>query len=90
LLILEAVDLRTLCTARLVSRHFCRAASTQVQTLRLSAEYLCSHPETTFTHFPNLKQVAIEDLDEGDFTALSGHAVCEAITDVSLFQDTDP
>jgi hypothetical protein len=50
----------------------------------LPADYLCHRPETNFNQFPNLKRITIRDLDEDQFPLLSGLAICDQITDVSL------
>jgi hypothetical protein len=82
--VLGSLDMRTLCTARLVCKTLSSAASRWVHSIRVSAEYLREHPDTNFGHFPCLAQVAIAGILIEDLPLLALPAVANAVTDVDI------
>jgi hypothetical protein len=82
--VLGSLDMRTLCTARLICKTLSTAASRWVHTIRVSAEYLREHPDTSFSHFPCLAQVAIAGVLIEDLPLLASPAVAHAVTDVEI------
>jgi hypothetical protein len=85
-LILSFLDVRTLCTARLVCRPFRQAASYELRSLKLSAEYLRSHPDVNFGNLPNVDRVAVSrvDCEAGDLDMLGHHVICDEITHLKV------
>ncbi len=84
-LIVGALDMGTLCTARLVCKALCTEASRLLDSLHMHAEYLREHPETTFIRFPKLSRVALEGIDEEDYTMLSALSFRDSITEMKIF-----
>jgi hypothetical protein len=83
-MILGSLDVRTLCTARLVCKTLSSAASRCVRSIRVSAQYLRENPGTNFNSFPCLTQVAIPDVLLEDLPVLAQPAISHAVTDVNL------
>ncbi len=83
---ISSLDVRTLCTARLVCRPFRQAASSHLTSLTLSAGYLRSHPDISFGNLPNVNRVTIShvDCEAGDLQMLGHHNICNAVTDMKL------
>jgi hypothetical protein len=85
-MILGFLDVRTLCTARLVCTRFRVAASRLIHSIKLSAPDLRTRPDTNFNSFPKLQRVFIrgELPEDCDLLALPG--ICDAVTHVEVFQ----
>jgi hypothetical protein len=82
--VLGSLDVRTLCTTRLVCKTLSTAASRCVRSIRVSPEYLRDHPDTTFDSFPCLDQVAITGILAEDLPLLAQPAISHAVTDVEF------
>jgi hypothetical protein len=86
-IVLGGLNVRTLCTARLVCSTFCNASSSFLQAVKLSVKDL-RDPDTTLTNFPNLTQVTIGDpdepLEEADFSLLVDRGVCGLVTHICI------
>ncbi len=94
--IVGSLDVRTLCTARLVCRSFSQLASGLLHTLKLPAKdlperrsflpRLLSSPAVGFSHFPKARRVTISGVkpDNGDFQRLTHPNVRAAVTDLEV------
>jgi hypothetical protein len=82
--ILGFLDVRRLCTARLVSTAFCCAASRCLHQLKLLPKNLHNSPLISFDSFPKLTQVALENVRGDDLPLLSPPPLRDAITHLSL------
>jgi hypothetical protein len=80
--ILGTLDVRTLCTARLVCTRFSVAASRFICSITLSAKDLRSRPNTNLDSFPKLSQVT--DVAERDYGVVAHPLVRDAATEVLL------
>jgi hypothetical protein len=88
--IISSLDVRMLCTARLVCRPFRQTASSPLgaglTSLTLSAGYLRSHLDVNFGNLPNVKRVTIShvDCEAGNLEMLGHHNICNAVTDLKV------
>jgi hypothetical protein len=84
--ILGFLDVRALCTARLVCIRFFTAASRFLHTLELSADRLCTGPRPDFRNFPRLCRVMIPcfDLAKHDLSLLVRSGVSDEVTHLGL------
>jgi hypothetical protein len=87
--ILGTLDVRHLCTARLVCTRFHVAASQFIHSITLSANHLRRHPETNLNSFPKLTRVMVvsDGKRKEDFAALTHPGVYNAVThmDVKMY-----
>jgi hypothetical protein len=79
--VIAFLDVRTLCTARLVCTSFLPVASSCVHTLTLSAGGMRSFPETIFSRFPKVMRVTICNVKLDDDLPLLGRPhIRDAVT----------
>jgi hypothetical protein len=69
--ILGCLDLRTLCTTRLVCKLFRTTASHFLHSLKLSPEDFRFRRKLNFSNFPDLRQVSLLDVKAVDFPLLA-------------------
>jgi hypothetical protein len=82
--ILGSLDLRTLCTTRLVCKLFRASASQFLHSLKLFPKDVRFHRKPNFSNFPKLSGVSLLDVAEVDFPLLAQPAVRDAVTHVRL------
>jgi hypothetical protein len=83
-LMLSFLNVPSLCTARLVSKAFFKAASLSLRSLTLSTEDLRSRPLPGFNNVPKLARLTIRPVEEGDNPMLAHPNICEAVTELNL------
>ncbi len=83
-LIFGSLDVRTLCTARLICTPFARTASGFLKSLVLSGDYLGSHPDTHLRNFPNVTRVTVSGLHNTHLQVLEHPNLRDAVTDLSV------
>ncbi len=77
--IIGFLDLRTLCTARLVSTFFRDEGARFLRSVKLGAEDLRRRPDLTLDQFPKLRRVALYGVEK-DFPLIAQSPFCKAVT----------
>jgi hypothetical protein len=83
-LIIRRLDVRSLCTARLVCTDFCLVASNWVKSVKASGDQLQSYPDTHFDCFPYLSRVTIFGVKKEHVPLLAVPALGHAVTHLTL------
>jgi hypothetical protein len=84
------LDVRTLCTARLVCNLFRNAASPFVHSVSVPARYLRERRNANFNHFPRLQRVRLSDVGTHDFRMLARPSLFNAVTELNLVLRPQP
>jgi hypothetical protein len=84
------LDVRALCTTRLVCTRFRIAASRFILSIQLSAPDLRTRPDANFKSLPKLERVGIRGRLPDDFELLTRPPIRDAVTHVEVFQGDVP
>jgi hypothetical protein len=84
--IMGFLDMRSLCTARVVCKRFCQSASGRLKALMLNSATLEQHPTTTFMQFSGLTRLQVS-LQKGSDLHLLGHPrVAPVVSHIRLWR----
>jgi hypothetical protein len=82
--IMGFLSVRSLCTARLVSKHFHRSASGHLKALRIDCTSLQQPPTTRFTQLSGLTRVNVSIEDDAQLHLLAHPNIAPVITHVTV------
>jgi hypothetical protein len=84
--ILGYLDLRTLCTARIVCKRFRHVGAGNFKTLQLDCAGLRQNPKTDFTHFSGLTHLCVSLESDSSLPLLTQPGIAPLVTHVRLNQ----
>jgi hypothetical protein len=84
--IIGFLDMRSLCTARIVCRCFCQSASSHLKALQLDCAALEQHPTAIFTRFSGLTRLEVAVHRESDLKLLAHPGIGPAVTHIKVWR----